>query len=54
MELVDLLNRTRTIWDDELAGGVKSFIFNKTVLGESPKPRMFMAKVFVSLGYGGF
>jgi hypothetical protein len=50
MELVELLNQIRVICDDGLGRGVKSCIFNKTLLLGSTKLRMVMSKAFVSMG----
>ncbi len=54
MELVELLNHTRVIWDDGLGRGVKSFIFNKALLPGTPKLRMIISTAFASMGCRGF
>jgi hypothetical protein len=54
MELVELLNHTRMIRDDELTRWLNSFISNKALLLGFPKGRVIMATPFVSMGCRGF
>jgi hypothetical protein len=54
MEPVEFLNQTRVMRDDGLGLKAKPFIFNRALLPSSPKLRMTMSTVLISMGYRGF